>query len=206
MLKKLLFIFCILLLCGCKQIDDNNNYIDKVYDCLQDKKITNEVSLGYKYYLPKGVKKIKDYDYNQVFLVDSSYLYLYVDVISFFHKEKLNKPTINAGSYYESFNYNDKEGYILIEEEEKQYYLNIVYNYSKIEGFVLKENINKVVTLSSIILNSIDYNHTVIEKILEGDLGQFYEVDKPEGASSNFSQYLEEYVQKDENTEQLPDE
>ena len=45
-------------------------------------------------------------------------------------------------------------------------------------------------------------------------MGQFseftYEVDKPEGASHNFSQYLEEYVQKDEeeieNTEQLPDE
>ena len=52
--------------------------------------------------------------------------------------------------------------------------------------------------------------HQVIEKILEGDLGQFsefaYEVEKPEGASSNFSQYLEEYVQKEENFEQLPDE
>ena len=52
----------------------------------------------------------------------------------------------------------------------------------------------------------------MIEKILEGDLGQFseftYEVDKPEGASSNFSQYLEEYVQKEdtEEMEKLPDE
>jgi hypothetical protein len=40
-------------------------------------------------------------------------------------------------------------------------------------------------------------------------LGQFseftYEVEKPESANSNFSQYLEEYVQKEE-TEQLPDE
>ena len=39
-----------------------------------------------------------------------------------------------------------------------------------------------------------------IEKILDGDFGQFseftYEVDKPEGSSSNFSQYLEENVQK----------
>ena len=62
-------------------------------------------------------------------------------------------------------------------------------------------------------MNSIDYNQNVIEKILEGDLGQFseftYEVDKPEGASSSFSQYLEEYVQKEEEeepTEQLPSE
>ena len=50
----------------------------------------------------------------------------------------------------------------------------------------------------------------VIEKVLSGDLGQFseftYEIDKPDGASSNFSQFLEEYVQKEEDTEQLPDE
>ena len=50
----------------------------------------------------------------------------------------------------------------------------------------------------------------MIEKVLEGDLGQFseftYEVKKPDGASSNFSQYLEEYVQKEDETEQLPDE
>ena len=67
--------------------------------------------------------------------------------------------------------------------------------------------------MSSIILNSIEYNYIVIDKILEGELGQFseftYEVDKPEGASSNFSQILEEYVQKDDEEEiskGLPDE
>ena len=100
----------------------------------------------------------------------------------------------------------------LLEKNDEQYYLSVVYNYSKIEGYVEKKMINKVITLSSIILNSIDYNEMVIEKILEGDLGQFseftYEVDKPEGASSNFSQYLEEYVQKDdeEKEEKLPGE
>ena len=61
-------------------------------------------------------------------------------------------------------------------------------------------------------LNSITYNDTVIEKVLEGNLGEFseftYEVKKPDGSSSNFSQYLEEYVQKEEQRkkEKLPDE
>ena len=125
---------------------------------------------------------------------------------------KLEKPNISNESYYEIFNLGDKNGYIFIEKNNEQYYLSVVYNYSKIEGYVEKEMINKVITLSSIILNSIDYNEMVIEKILEGDLGQFseftYEVDKPEGASSNFSQYLEEYVQKDdeEKEEKLPGE
>jgi len=207
--KIVLVIFCLLLLSGCKKINDNDDYIEKVYNCLNEKSITNEVALGYKYYLPKGVRKIKDYDYNQVFLIDDCYLYLYVDIISFFHGEELQKP-LDVLGYYETFDYNGKKGYILIEEQNEQYYFSIVYNYSKIEGYTSKEDINKMITLSSIILNSIEYNQTVIEKILEGDLGQFseftYEVDKPEGASSNFSQYLEEYVQRDEEVEQLPGE
>ena len=50
----------------------------------------------------------------------------------------------------------------------------------------------------------------MIEKVLEGNLGEFsevtYEIKKPDGASSNFSQYLEEYVQKEEQQKkaQLP--
>ena len=211
--KKMILIVCLLLLSGCKQITDNSNYTEKVYNCLKKEKITNEVSLGYKYYIPKGVKKIKDFDYNQVFLVDDSYLYLYVDIISFFYNKELEILKNDKSYYYETFDFDGKKGYIQILKSNEDYYLSIIYNYSKIEGCVPKEKINKVITLSSIILNSIEYNHVVIEKILEGELGQFseftYEVDKPEGASSNFSQILEEYVQKgDENeiTEGLPDE
>lgn len=211
--KKLILIICLLLLSGCKQITDNNNYIDKVYNCLKKEKITNEVSLGYKYYIPKGVKKIKDFDYNQVFLVDDCYLYLYVDIISFYHNKELKISNNDTAYYYETFGFDGKKGYIQILESDEEYYLNIIYNYSKIEGYIPKAKINKVITLSSIILNSIEYNHTVIEKVLKGDLGQFseftYEVDKPEGASSNFSQILEEYVQKEDEEEiieGLPDE
>lgn len=209
MYKKLMLIFCLLLLSGCKKIEESSDYTSYIYDCLKEQNITNSVSSGYKYYVPRGVKVIKDYDYNQVFLIDDCYLYLYVDIISFFYKDELDVPTDNAGYYYDSFNYNDKVGYILIEDESEQYYLSIVYNYSKIEGYVPKNMINKIITLSSVILNSIEYNELVIDKILEGDLGQYsefsYELKKPEGANSNFSQYLEEYVQDEEDTERLPD-
>ena len=68
--------------------------------------------------------------------------------------------------------------------------------------------------LSSIIINSIDYNDKIIENVLNGNFGEFsdvtYEVEKPIDASNNFSQYLEEYVQKEDDKkdekEQLPDE
>lgn len=218
MRKKIIFVIvCLLLLSGCSQVIDNNDYVLRVYSCLNSNNMTNNVALGYKYYLPKGVKKLKDYDYNQVFLADGEYLYLYVDIISYYYKKGIPSISYDDFYYYETFSYNNKNGYILIldndSDNEDKYYLSILYNYSKIEGYVSHDKLNKIITLSSIILNSIDYNQNVIEKILAGDLGQFseftYEVDKPEGASSSFSQYLEEYVQKEEEeepTEQLPSE
>lgn len=210
-MHKKLMLICLLLLVGCTKVNDNGNYIESVQGCLKDHNHVNEVSLGYQYYLPKGVSKLRDYDYNQVFLIDHCYMYLYVDVVSYFYKSDLIASKKEEDYYCQSFDYKGKYGYIrILEDDQNQYYLSIVYHYSKMEGYVPKEKLTKVITLSSIILNSIEYNDTVIEKVLEGDLGQFseftYEVKKPDGASSNFSQYLEEYVQKEDETEQLPDE
>lgn len=212
-MRKKIILICLvlLLLVGCKKIDNNDNYVGLVLNCLNDKQVTNNVSLGYQYYVPKGVRKIHDYDYNQVFLIDDYYVYLYIDIISYFYEHDLLHTAREDVFYDQYFQYNNEEGYIIIEKEEDDlYFFSIVYHYSKIESYVSKNDLSKVITLSSIILNSIDYNDVVIEKILEGDFGQFseftYEVDKPDGASSNFSQILEEYVQKEEETEQLPDE
>lgn len=213
-MRKKIMLICLvlLLLVGCKKIDDNDDYVGLILNSLNDKQMTNHVSLGYQYYVPKGVQEIHDYDYNQVFLIDRNYVYLYVDIISYFYEKELSYNVDTNNYYNQKFQYGSKLGYIKItKENEESYFLSIIYNYSKIEAYVAKEDLSKVITLSSIILNSIDYNDVVIEKILEGDFGQFseftYEVDKPDGASSNFSQILEEYVQKEEEeTEELPDE
>ena len=202
--KKLIICLLFLLLIGCKRVDNNDNYIEYVYSCLNNKNIVNSVSLGYKYYIPKGLKKIHDYDYNQIFLNDNTKIYLYVDVISYFYKKELVL-TKNDDSYFESFKH-DGNGYIEVEEKENEYFVTIVYNYARVEFYSSKDDLSKNIILSSIILNSIEYNDVVIEKILEGNLGEFseftYELDKPEDASSNFSQILEEYVQKEDEIEE----
>lgn len=212
MKKKILTIFLLFLLLGCKKIEKNNdNYIELVTNCLNDKGITNNVSLGYKYYVPKGVKKIKDFDNNQIFLINGSKVYLYIDIISYFYDKeiKIDNESENV-FYYHKIEFKDKLGYIKIKKEkDNKYFVTIVYEYAKAEFYSDHEQLPKIITLTSIILNNIKYNDAIIEKILEGELGQFseftYEVDKPEDANSNFSQYLEEYVQK-EQTEQLPGE
>ena len=212
--KKIILFCSIFLLIGCSRIDETTDYISLVNNCLTQKKITNNVAIGYKYYIPKGVTKMHDYNYNHVFLIDNTKLYLYVDIISYFYKKEENFEKNNDAIYYEEIKNNDKKGYIEILKENENYYIKIEYNYSKIESYVKENNINRIITLSSIILNSIDYNDRVIEKVLDGDFGEFseitYKVNKPNDASNNFSQYLEEYAQKEkkENKEkkQLPDE
>ena len=210
MKNKILIISLLFLLLGCKKVEVNNeNYIELVNNCLSDYKIANNVSLGYKYYVPRGVKKIKDFDYNQIFLIEDSKVYLYVDVISYFYDKKLNYVNKDNLFYFHEIKFNEKTGFIEIDSKENnEYFVSIVYNYAKLEFYSSYENLDKLITMSSIILNSIEYNDTIIEKVLEGDFGDFseitYEVDKPEDANSNFTQYLEESVQKEE-VEQLPD-
>ena len=89
--RKILFLTLILIIItGCTKIEKNDtNYVNYVVSCLNNKSITNDVAIGYKYYLPRGVEKIKDYDYNQKFLVDNTYLYMYVDINSYYYKSKL---------------------------------------------------------------------------------------------------------------------
>ena len=209
--KKLVLICFLLLLSGCTRVQENDNYIESVQNCLDDYSVTNEVSLGYQYYVPKGVRKIRDYDYNQVFLVDNTYMYLYVDIISYFYDRELVVKKNSDDDYYQEFNHQGKRGYLrIVKEDDDRYFVGILYHYSKIECYVEKEKLTKVISLASIILNSVKYQDTIIEKVLEGDLGKFseftYEIDKPDGASNNFSQFLEEYVQSEEETEKLPDE
>ena len=80
-----------------------------------------------------------------------------------------------------------------------------MYNYSKVEFYVDEYNLNNVIANSLVILNNINYNDDLIEKILSysSDLsGEVtYELDKP--SESTFLKYLEEYTSEEEDI--LPD-
>lgn len=211
--RKILFLTLILIIItGCTKIERNNtNYVNYVVSCLNNKSITNDVAIGYKYYLPRGVEKIKDYDYNQKFLVDNTYLYMYVDINSYYYKSKLKSDDKNS-YYFQKVSYDGKNGYIkIIKEKDNQYLVKLIYNYAKMEFCCNEANLNKLITTSSIILNSITYNRVVIEKVLDESLASSreftYEFKKPTDASNDFSQYLEEYVKDDDSKqEKLPDE
>ena len=146
--------------------------------------------------------RAKELGMDAIALTDHGVMYGAIDFYKACKKEGI-KPIIGCEVYVAPRSRHDKEPNI------DNKYNHLILLAKNQQGY---KNLSKMVTLSSIILNSITYNDRVIEKVLEGNLGEFseftYEVKKPDGSSSNFSQYLEEYVQKEEQRkkEELPDE
>ena len=210
-MKRIIVLALVLLLCvGCTRIDDVSNFdiiINKIID--NDSSIVNTASMGYKYYLPIDVSKVYDKDYNQKFKVDDVYMYLYVDAVSYYHRNSLNFSIDdnNDSYYYKKINADDKVGYVNIVLDEDMYFLKIVYNYAKIESYVPRTKLNNILAYSMIILDSIEYNDILIEKILQEEyfssVDSEYKIEKPDYAESKFSEYLSEYVQEEESV--IPD-
>ena len=193
MKKKFLLLMVLLLCIGCTRIN-NNNYDVIVNDVIENSNnIYNTNSLGYKYYLPFSINKVYDKDYNQIFKVNDTYMYLYVDVISYYYKNNLNL--------------DDKLKELSELKDKDKYFMKVVYNYAKIETYVEEYELADILSYSMIILNSINYNDNLIEKILQDDYysSSFkeYKIKKPEDAESKFSEYLSEYVGEEDSI--IPD-
>lgn len=210
-MKRIFILSLLLIICtGCMRIDNVNDLGQIIDNVNSTNKKPNEVSIGYKYYLPFGISKTYDKDYNQKFKIGKDYMYLYVDIVSYYHKNNLNfkdTSTINT-YYYKNISSNGKEGYVKIDILDNDlYYIKMVYNYAKIEATVPKIKIDNVLANGMIILNSIDYNDKLIKKLLDDDsvtsVDKEYKIKKPKDAKSKFSEYLSEYVQDEES--KIPD-
>ena len=207
MKKKFLLIMVLLLCASCTRVNDKN-YDDIVMNVTRNNSnIYNTTSLGYKYYLPLGVSKVYDKDYNQKFKVNDTYMYLYVDIVSYYYKNNLNlsDSDINNCYYYSPIKSDDnKTGYVKItKEDDNKYFIKIVYNYAKIESYVNDYEISNTM----IILDSISYNDKLVENILLEEYysssSKEYKIKKPENTESKFSEYLSEYVADEES--KIPD-
>lgn len=211
MKKKFLLIMVLLLCASCTRVNDKN-YDDIVMNVTRNNSnIYNTTSLGYKYYLPLGVSKVYDKDYNQKFKVNDTYMYLYVDIVSYYYKNNLNlsDSDINNCYYYSPIKSDDnKTGYVKItKEDDNKYFIKIVYNYAKIESYVNDYEISDILSYSMIILDSISYNDKLVKNILLEEYysssSKEYKIKKPENTESKFSEYLSEYVADEES--KIPD-
>ena len=171
-MKKILLLCCLLLLSGCSIVRIDTSDVDNIVSVVLSKNndLYNQIGKGYKYYVPRGVSYIDTNDYNDVLYSDGIYYYLYIDVVSYYYKvEKEYKE--NPEAYYsKKIDNNGKKGYLEINKQDNgRYFIEFMYNYSKMETEANYENINDIILNMSYILSTVKFNDNVIKVVLDED-------------------------------------
>jgi hypothetical protein len=192
-MKKYVFVSIMLLLfvCGCTNVNELS------YDEVVDKVLSNDVSKpntafkGYKLYLPKDMTLLNDSSSNNVLYSNNDKYYLYVDLVSYYNKVN-NEYKINDDKevvYSKLLNDSGKNGYILVTKHKSEYFIEVMYNYAKIE--VISPSVNSAVSKSLIVLKSIVYNDSVVSVLLEDSIDYNEEKFELLGPSVNTDKFLE---------------
>lgn len=169
-MKKMLLLACLLLLCGCSVIRIDTNSVDNIVSVILSKNndLYNQIGKGYKYYVPRGVSYIDTADYNDVLYSNGNYYYLYIDIISYYHNIS-KEYVVDPDAYYSrKIDINGKQGYLEINQQDNgRYFIEFMYNYSKIEVLADRDDINDIVLNTSYILSTVKFNDNVIKVILD---------------------------------------
>jgi len=197
-MKKMLCLAIILLCTGCATLEKST--IDFILsDTLAStNEVVNTYRAGYKYYLPKGLKFLKHEGSNEFFSMSDMIFYMYVDRVSYFHKIKEEYQEKNDVLYSKTLSKNDNFGYIEIKNTvNDKYFIEIMYNYAKIEMIVETNRVNESVAYAMSILTSIRYQDDVLTSLMGEDILKTNEVEHNifESASteSGYLKIVEEY-------------
>lgn len=200
-MKKIFFLLILVLLfmTGCSydiSKIDNEELIDTIMS--EKTKATNVALKGYKLYLPSNMTMIDDINNNNVLYSNSDKYYLYVDLISYYNKTE-NDYKINEGEnafFSKILDYNKKKGYILITKLENEYFVEVMYNYSKIE--VITKDYKKAIINSMIILKNVQFNDKIIETLIGKNVLKYDEEEfNLLGPSKETIDFLQEYEDVD---------
>mgnify|MGYP005783134291 CR=1 FL=1 len=169
-MKKIILLCCILLLCGCSVVRIDTTNIDNIINVIlsKDNNLYNQIGKGYKYYIPRGVSYMDTNDYNDVLYSNGIYYYVYIDIVSYYY-DVTKEYKENVDAYYsKKININDKIGYLEINKQQNgRYFIEFMYNYSKIEVETDYNNINDVILNTSYILSTVKFNDKVIKLMLD---------------------------------------
>ena len=176
-MKKIIIILLSLIVVGCTPINsmEELEIINKNIGSLMNN--SNEYRTGYKYYLPRGLKIIEARDFNEIARGGLYNYYIYVDVISYYNNiSEVYKIDDNA---YLSvpLNYNEKYGYLEINNINDKYLIEIMYNYAKIEVIVNKNDINSAISNSITILSTIKYNDIILDNLMGDNVLKYNEME-----------------------------
>ena len=170
-MKRLIVLLSIVVLfvSGCSVTKLDNLNVNKNIKVLLSEKVNlyNVYNEGYKFYIPKGVSFLDKEDYNSILRdANNNKYYLYVDVISYYHKVKNDYEVSYDSHFSKKLNYNNKTGYIQVDEVDSRYFVQFVYNYVKMEAYIPKKDLPNVVINMCSILRTVKFNDKVLESLV----------------------------------------
>ncbi len=198
-MKKLLILFSLtILLSGCSLVKiSEQSYEEILNDILTPNfSLKNVSSEGYSFYLPKGVLLKKNHSMNSVLYYNHRNLYLYVDVLSYYHHVESDYQK-NENSYYSyKIDQNGKQGYLEITQISTKYFVEFMYHYAKIEAYVEEEDLKKTITQMAYVLNSVQYQDAVLATLVGNQVLDYNEekfnIFKPKREEGSFLDYEEQ--------------
>ena len=213
MKKKILILALLFLTTGCtlQNLNDKSTIDCARYVINSDINLYNVNNVGYRYYLPRGFNVINDMDYNEVLSSNGYKYYMYVDIISYYNEKEPEFEKDSNAYLSEKISNGDKSGYLEINKQNDKFFIEMMYNYAKIEVLVNENDIKESVTNISYILSSLRYNKSVIKNIIGEDSLNLkekkYEIQKPKKASDakNILDYAKEYDNYKDVNNELPD-
>ena len=210
-MKRLLLIFSLItLVTGCSLVDiEKQSYEEIVNSVFSENQNLKNVSLeGYSYYLPKGVLLKQNNSYNSILYYNHRKMYLYVDVVSYYHKVESSFQKDESNYLSMEIKQDNKNGYLEITELEDYYFVEFMYNYAKIEAHVLEKDLKETVTVMAYILNNVKYNDTILNTVIGENALDYdeetFNIFKPKRETGTFLKYDDLYQYEDDTEE--PDE
>ena len=207
-MKKIAIVLfgCIFLTSGCSTITEYS-YEQIISESLASPVNSTNISrAGYKYYLPKGLRLLEQEGTNEIISHNDTIYYLYVDYVSYYNKIKEEYKVNTDAVYSEKIQKDENFGYIEIKNTSNdKYFIEIMYNYAKIEVIVEKESANEAVAYAMSILTSINYQDTVLIGLMGDDVLTSNEVEhnifETAQTESGYLEIVEEYGQYEEDSE-----
>ncbi len=212
MRKILVLILIVFTMSACTVVNINtNNYIDNINNVITRKsKYTNKNAIGFQYYLPNGVIETEVNNFNQRLMSNGDIYYLYADVVSYYHKIEFNYKENKNAFLSKTISYDGKYGYVEVNEDNGNYFVEMMFNYAKIESYVKKENLKDALNNMAFILSSIKYNDDIVKSMLGNEKynlseSETYNIFKTKKTSNdNFLKYADQYDNYDgENAKDL---
>ena len=207
-MKKIAIVLfgCIFLTSGCSTITEYS-YEQIISESLASPVNSTNISrAGYKYYLPKGLRLLEQEGTNEIISHNDTIYYLYVDYVSYYNKINEEYKVNTDAVYSEKIQKDENFGYIEIKNTSNdKYFIEIMYNYAKIEVIVEKESANEAVAYAMSILTSINYQDTVLIGLMGEDVLTSNEVEhnifETAQTESGYLEIVEEYGQYEEDSE-----